>query len=105
VLHRSLLIVPERAVLPLPPSALVDAAVAARPGTPARFVPPASPALSAEVEVAAPSGEVSVFVDPYDGRVLGELPYRGSAMWVVRKLHSLAYLGTAPSYLVEIAGG
>src|SRR4051812_18533481 len=47
VLHGPLLPGPGRAAPPLAPPARVDAAVAARPGTPARFVPPASPALSA----------------------------------------------------------
>ena len=108
LLYRSVQTVPARATPLLAPSALVERALAAHPGTTAtRFTPPTSPSAAAEVVVKRSAEEegTSVFLDPHDGRVLGDLPYKGTAMWVVRRLHSLAFFGTAPTYVIEIVGG
>ena len=108
LLERSVRTVPARQAATLAPSTLVDRALATRPGTIAtRFTPPATATASAEVVVkhSADEAGTSVLLDPYDGRVLGDLPYQGTAMWVVRRLHSLAFFGTAPTYVIEIVGG
>lgn len=106
LVHRGLMRVQARATPPHTPQELVAAALAARPGTAFRYIPPPSPVASAEVGVKGTTGERTVvYVDPYDARVLGELPDKGTAMWVVRRLHSLAVAGPVARGLIEIAGG
>lgn len=110
VLHRDLRIVPISQSAPLPPSAIVGAALAAQPGTPASYLPASAPGRSAEVRIADAGGvRRSVYVDPASGRVLGTLRDGGAAgspeMFVVRKLHSLAYFGWLPERFVELAAG
>ncbi|WP_137390598.1 PepSY-associated TM helix domain-containing protein [Rhodoligotrophos defluvii] len=91
---------------PLAPSMLVEAALAAYPGQAAKFTDPARRDASAEVTVSTSSGEkLAVYVDPYDGRVLGSLPDRGTVMWTIRHLHSLRYFGPVARALIEIAAG
>jgi len=88
------------------PSAIVAAALAAYPGTATKLTDPATSASSAEVTVKTASGEaLAVYVDPYDGRVLGSLPDRGTVMWTVRYLHSLKYFGQVARAFIEIAAG
>jgi uncharacterized iron-regulated membrane protein len=90
----------------LPHQALVAAALATQPGQLFKYQPPASPDASAEVDIRTTSGaKVAVYVEPATGRVLGVLPDRGTLMWTVRKLHSLAYFGPVASGLIEIAAG
>ncbi|WP_114861892.1 PepSY-associated TM helix domain-containing protein [Azospirillum brasilense] len=104
--HRDVKSVAVRASTPRAPSVLVDAALAVHPGTVTKYVPPADPAASAEVGLRTPAGEkISVFVDPYDGRVLGALPDKGTVIWVVRRLHSLSYFGPVANGVIEIVGG
>ncbi|OQP87148.1 hypothetical protein BTR14_06905 [Rhizobium rhizosphaerae] len=88
------------------PSAMVAAALAAQPGTAVKFTDPATPTSSAEITVATESqGKRAVYVDPYDGRVLGSLPDRGTIMWTIRSLHSLKYFGSVTRAVIEIAAG
>lgn len=88
------------------PSTMVEAALKAFPGTAVKFTDPASPEASAEITVSAKTGEKrAVYVNPYDGRVLGSLPDRGTIMWFVRYLHSMKYFGSFARALIEIAGG
>ncbi|OLP57007.1 hypothetical protein BJF92_21085 [Rhizobium rhizosphaerae] len=88
------------------PSAMVAAALAAQPGTAVKFTDPATPTSSAEITVATESqGKRAVYVDPYDGRVLGSLPDRGTIMWTIRTLHSLKYFGSVTRAVIEIAAG
>ncbi|MGQ9370581.1 PepSY-associated TM helix domain-containing protein [Azospirillum sp. ST 5-10] len=104
--HRDVKVVEARDAARLPPSALVGAALAAHPGTLAKYLPPAGPAVSAEVGVRTSAGDrLSVFVDPYDGRVLGTIADRGTVMWIVRQVHSLAYFGPIANGVIEIVGG
>ncbi len=105
LVHRGLMQVEARATPPRPPSELVAAALAGRPGTAFRFIPPPASGRSAEVGVKAGAERTVVYVDPYDARVLGALPDKGTAMWVVRRLHSLALLGPVARGLIEVAGG
>lgn len=106
LVHRDLKQVVARETPTKAPSAWIDAALAARPGTALKIVMPATPDASAEVVVKTAEGERrSVYVDPYDSRVLGELPDRGTVMWIVRRLHSLAEFGTVANGIIEIVGG
>ncbi len=105
-IHRGLMRVEARATPPRAPQELMAAALAAHPGTAFRYSPPASPTAAAEVGVRGDSGEHTVmYVDPYDARVLGALGDKGTAMWVVRNLHSLALVGPVARGLIEVAGG
>ncbi|MFK0332367.1 PepSY-associated TM helix domain-containing protein [Rhizobium sp. NPDC090275] len=89
-----------------PPSAMVDAALAAHPGTAIKFTDPVDPGASAEITInTAAEGNIAVYVDPYSGKVLGALPDRGTIMWTVRYLHSLKYFGSFTRSLIEIAAG
>ncbi|NDW06237.1 PepSY-associated TM helix domain-containing protein [Jiella pacifica] len=91
---------------PVAPSAMVAAALRAVPGTAVKYTDPTDPGASAEITVAtAEKGKLAVYVDPYDGKVLGSLPDRGTVMWTIRTLHSLKYFGTTARTLIEIAGG
>ncbi|MBB3141911.1 PepSY-associated TM helix domain-containing protein [Halomonas organivorans] len=104
--HADLMTVEAREVATVEASAQRDAALAAVDGEAFRYVPPASATQAAEVDVTRPDGSrVAVFVDPYDGEVTGQMPYRGTVMWLVRSLHSLSYFGTTASMVIEIVGG
>ncbi|MBP2232617.1 putative iron-regulated membrane protein [Azospirillum agricola] len=106
LVHRDVKRVAVQASAPRAPSALVDAALVVRPGTVTKYVRPADPTASAEVGIKTPTGErISVFVDPFDGRVLGELPDKGTVIGVVRQLHSLSYFGPVANGVIEIVGG
>ncbi|MEJ5081336.1 PepSY-associated TM helix domain-containing protein [Ochrobactrum sp. MYb379] len=88
------------------PTAMVEAAVEAVPGTAIKFTDPATPDSSVEVTVnTAESGKIAVYVDPYSGAVLGSLPDRGTVMWTIRYFHSLKYFGSYARTAIEIAGG
>ncbi|MDF2231253.1 PepSY domain-containing protein [Albimonas sp. CAU 1670] len=94
----------------LAPSRLVAAALEARPGEVTAYTPPASPDRSAEVDVRGADGlKTTVYVDPYTAEVLGTRWESGAAgspgMFVVRKLHSLEYVGWLGNRLIELAAG
>lgn len=88
------------------PSQMVAAALAAYPGTAVKFTDPPTPDASAEITINAQGGDrLAVYIDPYDGKVLGSLPDRGTVMWTIRYLHSLKYFGTYARYAIEITAG
>lgn len=94
----------------LPPSRITEAALAAHPGTFTAYTPASAPNRSAEVDIVGDDGlSNTIYVDPYDGRVLGALWDGGAAgspaMHVVRKLHSLEYVGWFGNRLIEAAAG
>lgn len=90
----------------LPISRQIQSALEAVPGKAIKVLPPASPDRSSEIVIAADAGgREAVYVDPYDGDVLGHMPDRTTIMWVVRRIHSLAEVGTIPNYIIEIASG
>ncbi|MCV9962470.1 PepSY domain-containing protein [Pararhizobium sp. BT-229] len=95
----------QESVVKAAPSAMVASALAAYPGTAAKFTDPATPASSAEITVATEAGKLAVYVNPYDGKVLGSLPDRGTVMWTIRTLHSLKYFGSFARSLIEITAG
>ncbi|CAN7689689.1 PepSY-associated TM helix domain-containing protein [Rhizobium sp. LjRoot254] len=88
------------------PSAMIDAAEAAVPGSSAsgyREAPDA--AHSAMVTVSSDAGSTLVFVNPHDAKVLGHVASDNEFNWVVKKIHSLEYFGAYANRLVEIVGG
>ncbi|POR51307.1 PepSY-associated TM helix domain-containing protein [Bosea psychrotolerans] len=106
LIHRDLKQVERRAEAPRKPSEIVASAVASVPGRAVKYVPPESSSASAEVTIRDAAGARQVvYVDPYDARVLGTFSDRGTAMWVVRQLHSLAYFGPVANGAIEIVGG
>ncbi|MDO6584890.1 PepSY domain-containing protein [Salipiger sp. 1_MG-2023] len=100
----------EAAGSPLAPSQLVASALGEHPGTLKAYTPPSAPDRSAEVDILGEDGlRDTVYVDPYSGAVLGTLWDAGAsgspAMYVVRKLHSLEYVGWLGNWLIEAAAG
>ncbi|WP_427140846.1 PepSY-associated TM helix domain-containing protein [Shinella sp. G-2] len=90
----------------LPPSALVERAVAAVPGSAlASYRTPAGADRSARVTVSTEAGNVLVFVDPYDGAVLDTVGAKEEFNQVVEDLHSLDYFGTSWERIIEIVAG
>ncbi|MAC78384.1 MAG: hypothetical protein CML66_10010 [Rhodobacteraceae bacterium] len=92
------------------PSQITEAALQAHPGTLKAYTPPAAPNRSAEVDILGDDGlRDTVYVDPHTGTVLGTLWDGGAAgspaMYVVRKLHSLEYVGWFGNRLIEAAAG
>ena len=106
IVYRSYLTVVPQPGPAAAPSAIVADALATVPGTPTRYVPPASATASAEVGVESADGSaLSVYVDPYAGKVLGSVPDDGKLMYVIKRIHSLAWFGTAANYVIEIVAG
>ena len=106
LIHRDLMRVEQQATPSRPPEALVAAALAAQPGTAFRFIPAPAPGASAQVGIRTAGGKrVIAYLDPYDARVLGTLPDKGTVMWFVRQLHSLAWFGPIASGIIEVVAG
>jgi uncharacterized iron-regulated membrane protein len=90
----------------LPPQTLVDAAVAAVPGSTATsYKDPASPERSAIVTVSKDKVAAQVFLDPYDGKVLDTIASEEEFNYVVKRIHSLALFGDFTNKLIEITAG
>ncbi|NIZ09269.1 PepSY domain-containing protein [Pseudooceanicola sp. HF7] len=94
----------------LPASQITAAALEAHPGTLKSYQPAPAPDRSAEVDILGEDGlKDTLYVDPYTGKVLGSLWDGGAAgspaMYVVRKLHSLEYVGWLGNRLIEMAAG
>lgn len=90
----------------LPPSAIVERAVAAVPGAAfSSFRTPAGADRSARVTVSAEAGKVLVFVNPYDGAVLDTVAAAQEFNQVVEDLHSLDYFGAAFERIIEVVAG
>ncbi|MCI0754118.1 PepSY-associated TM helix domain-containing protein [Teichococcus vastitatis] len=88
------------------PQQLVAAALRAEPGTAFRYTPPSRPDASAEIAIRNATGERRVvYADPYSGRVLGAIAEKGTAMGIVRRIHSLAFFGPVANGVIEIAAG
>ncbi len=106
LIHHDLMRVEAQATPPRPPTELVAAALAAQPGAVFRYIPPASPDAAAEVGVRTAEGErVVAYVNPYDAAVLGTLSDKGTAMGIVRRLHSLVIVGPVAEAFIEVAAG
>ncbi|SNB77283.1 Uncharacterized iron-regulated membrane protein [Arboricoccus pini] len=106
VVHANLLRVQPGTGPGLAPSALVANAQRAVPGTPLTYVTPGDPGAAAAVGIRTPEGTHRlVYLDPADGRVLGSIGPKSTVMGIVRQLHSLAFFGVWPPYVIEIVGG
>ncbi|SET10792.1 PepSY-associated TM helix domain-containing protein [Paracoccus homiensis] len=109
-LHRQLRFVQPVQAPMLAPSQIVSAAIDSHPGTPMTYLPPAAPDRSAAVKIKGADGiKDTIHVNPYDGQVLGSIWDAGAAgsptMYVVRKLHSLEYVGWLGNRMIEAAAG
>ncbi|MCF8479936.1 MAG: PepSY domain-containing protein [Rhodospirillum sp.] len=109
VFHDLRLVGPVKAA-PLSPSTLTAQALEAHPGEVKAYMPPAAPDRSAQVTILGKDGlKDNVFVNPYSGQVLGSDWDGGAAgselMWVVRKMHSLEYVGWLGNRIVEAVAG
>jgi uncharacterized iron-regulated membrane protein len=92
------------------PSTLTAAALAAHEGRLHSYFPPAAPDASAQVKIVnSDGGKDIVYVNPYTAEVLGTLwdagPSGSKFMYIVRKLHSLEYIGWFGNRLIEAAAG
>lgn len=109
--HRDLLTVPTAQAQAQtrsdwPPERLLAAAQQVVPGQLLRWNPPEAPGRSARIDLLTAAGQrVWVYLDPADGRVLGQLPERGTLGWTLRHLHSLKIVGPKARALIEIAAG
>lgn len=109
-LHKGQRLVAPQATAQRPPSALVAAALAAHPGTLKSYIAPAGPDRSAEIKIQEADGtKNTVYVNPYSGEVIGKLWDGGAAgspsMYVIRKLHSLQYVGWVAERVIEGVAG
>lgn len=109
-LYGHMRVVEAREAATLPPSVISAAALEAVPGTLKAFFPAAAPDRAAVVKIAPEGGEkIAVYVNPYDGAVLGSHWDAGLAgsptMWLIRKLHSLEYIGWWGNRIIEAAAG
>lgn len=96
--------------IPLAPSQITAAALVEHPGTLKSYAPAPAPDRSAGVSIADEDGVKDlIHVDPYTGTVLGSMwdsgPSGSPAMYVVRKLHSLEYVGWLGNRIIEAAAG
>ncbi|MFV0473938.1 MAG: PepSY-associated TM helix domain-containing protein [Pikeienuella sp.] len=109
-LYAELRRVAPQAAATLPPSAIAAAALAAKPGARVASAPPSAPDRAAGVKIRGEDGVRDlVHLDPWSGRVLGsawDAGFPGSrAMWIVRKLHSLEYIGWWGNRIIEAVAG
>ncbi len=74
-------------------------------GMAVRFVAPPEVGRSAEVGIRTASGTVSVYLDPANGQILGTLQDDSKLMEVIKRLHSLAIVGTVGNHWIEIVAG
>ncbi|MEM5500310.1 PepSY domain-containing protein [Ahrensia kielensis] len=94
----------------LAPSVLTSNALASYPGTLRAYLSSEAPNRAVEVSIAGQDGiKNTVYVNPYDGTVLGTAWDAASSgtslMYVVRKLHSLEYVGWWGNRIIEAAAG
>ena len=106
ILYKPLMVVTAQTTSPLNASDLIARAQMAIDGAAVRYVPATEPTDAVEIGIKG-SDKVtrSVYVNPYTGDVLGAIGDKDKVMWIVRKLHSLKYFGTAPERVIEIVGG
>ena len=106
VIYRPLMVVVSQSTPELKASDLIARAQMAVDGAAVRYVPAVDPTDAVEIGIKGPDKVTrSVYVNPYSGDVLGAIGDKEKVMWIVRKLHSLKYFGTAPERVIEIVGG
>lgn len=92
------------------PSQITTNALEYHGGTLKAYMPPAAPNRAAEVKILGDDGlKDTIFVNPYTAKVLGSQwdsgPSGSPAMWLVRKLHSLEYIGWLGNRIIEAVAG
>lgn len=108
--YSDLRMVEPQASAPLSPSEITAKALEYRPGVLKSYMPPAAADRSAQVKIADAEGvKNTIHVNPYSGEVLGSAwdsgPSGSDAMWVIRKLHSLDYVGWWGNRIIEAVAG
>jgi len=108
--YRDLRIVAPAETAPLTASQITAKALAVHPGELKAYQPAPTPERAAEVKILGEDGlKNAIFVNPYTGEVLGKLWDAGAsgspAMYVVRKLHSLEYVGWVGNRIIEAVAG
>ena len=87
------------------PDSWVASAEAGTGGKVANLIVPARSDEAVRLTVNLPDGaKRTVFVDPHDARLIGTTAF-GGVMETIKRLHSLALVGTWANYLVEIVAG
>ncbi len=109
-IYGDLRIVEAQSSAPLQPSELVARALAAHPGELRAYAPAAAADRAAQVAIVGEDGVRDVvYLNPYTGDVLGSLEDGSSsgspAMLIVRKLHSLEYVGWVGNWIMEAVAG
>ena len=94
----------------LAPSEITDAGLEAHSGTLVAYFPASAPDRTAEVKIVGEDDLTNtVYVNPYSGEVIGSDwdsgPSGSTPMWLVRKLHSLEYVGWWGNRIVEAVAG
>ncbi|HEX8470678.1 MAG TPA: PepSY domain-containing protein [Brevundimonas sp.] len=87
------------------PDRWVASAEAGTGGKVANLIIPARSDEAVRLTINLPDGaKRTAFVDPYDARLIGTTAF-GGVMEIIKRLHSLALVGTWANYLVEIVAG
>ncbi|PZX16923.1 putative iron-regulated membrane protein [Palleronia aestuarii] len=94
----------------LAPSEITGAALDAHPGSLVAYFPAPAPDRTAEVKIAGEDGLTdTIYVNPYDATVVASDwdagPSGSTPMWLVRKLHSLEYVGWWGNRIIEAVAG
>nr|WP_323781608.1 PepSY domain-containing protein [Amylibacter sp.] len=92
------------------PSHITANALEYHNGTLKAYMPAAAPDRAAEVKILGEDGlKDTIFVNPYTAEVLGSQwdsgPSGSPVMWLVRKLHSLEYIGWIGNRIIEAVAG
>lgn len=104
-LYRDLIEIPAQEAPFAPPSRVMAEVEHAVDGRVLLMSLPDRPDRSVRLIVRVEGGEPrTAFANPYDGRLLGTIPYDG-VMQLVRQIHSLALFGPWANAIVEIAAG
>lgn len=91
---------------PLSPDILLfNASEAVPTAVPVSLADPADPTAVAVVTMAEGPRRILVYLNPYNGDVLDRVDRDGEFMMVVRRLHSLSYLGTVANVVIEVVAG
>lgn len=104
LIYRPLSHVEARAALTSPDRWLASAETGTG-GKVANLIVPARPDEAVRLTVTLPDGAKRMaFVDPHDARLIGTTAF-GGVMETIKRLHSLALVGTWANYLVETVAG
>jgi len=104
VVYRDMIEVQPRETAFLGAGAITASVEGATQGSVVQLTLPDRPDRSVKFLVAAAGEARTVYADPYDGSVLGSIPF-GGVMYTLRKIHSLQLFGFWASSIVEAVAG